>query len=258
MNSNTDTFVVLSKRDWLGGQTKPKHFWRYERSCISLPKQGITPAEQHTVYEAELVGMVLGTWLAKDYLRDHKLTLCLDNQAAIRALMNVKPHPSQHFVDEFERNPAQKGHFPPSFVTPLPVSSSAIRQHQTKDLQEKAKEAWTESTRFARPAVIDWSTTSSPPNPTWSWSQSSPSRKRVSQRNCARAHVPLNGYLKTNWKAPERALPSLQKDSKGDRYPLSPHMPPDEEHLFRSPPSTLLCRYYLKMGLCPNQIIKPI
>ena len=41
------------------------------------------------------------TGLVVKQSRDHKLTLCLDNQAAIRALMNVKPHPSHYSVDEF-------------------------------------------------------------------------------------------------------------------------------------------------------------
>ena len=198
MNSNTDTFVVLSKRDWLGGQTKPRP------QTYPLPRQ---PGSDTRTHERKTPPKpLLCGWIPREAETPPIHRPSLSRQST------VGPRPSKYSRKRGER-----------YLRDQP-----------------------------------WSTTSSLPDPTWSWSQSSPSRKRVSQRNCARAHVPLNGYLKTNWKAPERALPSLQKDSKGDRYPLSPHMPPDEEHLFRSPPSTLLCRYYLKMGLCPNQIIKPI
>ncbi|KAJ3486122.1 hypothetical protein NLI96_g4454 [Meripilus lineatus] len=55
--------------------------------------------EQHTVYEAELTGIILALWMARGEIIEGKLTICLDNQAAIRALRNTKPHPSHYLVD---------------------------------------------------------------------------------------------------------------------------------------------------------------
>ena len=54
----------------------------------------------HTVYEAELVGLLLGLHLLLSLSRPlPSAALCLDNQAAIRALSNQKPHSGHHILD---------------------------------------------------------------------------------------------------------------------------------------------------------------
>lgn len=56
--------------------------------------------EHHTVYEAELVGIALGLKHAQRRGERELCTICLDNQAAIRALSNPYPHPSHYIVDK--------------------------------------------------------------------------------------------------------------------------------------------------------------
>ncbi|EIW77386.1 hypothetical protein CONPUDRAFT_62761, partial [Coniophora puteana RWD-64-598 SS2] len=57
--------------------------------------------EDHTVYEAELVGILLGATLLHAELtrRSGTASLGVDNQAAIRALTNRDTHPGQYLVD---------------------------------------------------------------------------------------------------------------------------------------------------------------
>lgn len=56
---------------------------------------------QHTVYEAELVGLILAITLLQDpnYLED--VTIAIDNQAAIKALNSFQSLPGQYLVDQF-------------------------------------------------------------------------------------------------------------------------------------------------------------
>jgi ribonuclease HI len=53
---------------------------------------------RHTVFEAELVGILLALQLAAKYRNTKTLLIALDNQAAIRALTNNRPQPGQHIL----------------------------------------------------------------------------------------------------------------------------------------------------------------
>jgi ribonuclease HI len=73
----------------------------YVSSCLrkSLSLH-LGSALQHTVYEAELVGILLGLHLLHSLSRQLcNPILCVDNQAAIRALLNQKPHPGHYLLD---------------------------------------------------------------------------------------------------------------------------------------------------------------
>jgi ribonuclease HI len=58
------------------------------------------PEHHHTVYEAEIVGLLLGTHLLSSLSRRlHNPIICIDNQPSIRALANQKPHPAHYLLD---------------------------------------------------------------------------------------------------------------------------------------------------------------
>ena len=68
------------------------------------------PASQHTVYEAEMVGLLLGIHLIKTEPRSR--TSCIlgaDNQAAIQALRSELNKPGQHLAAEILRTAKQLG-----------------------------------------------------------------------------------------------------------------------------------------------------
>jgi ribonuclease HI len=65
-------------------------------------------AEQHTVYEAELVGLLLGIHLIKTERNSSKeCAIGADNQAALKALSSELTKPGQHLAAEFLKISAQ-------------------------------------------------------------------------------------------------------------------------------------------------------
>ncbi|THH16335.1 hypothetical protein EW146_g4286 [Bondarzewia mesenterica] len=59
---------------------------------------------QHTVYEAELVGMILAAHLAfTEPNSGHPTSLSVDNQAALTSASRIKPRSGQHLIKEFIR-----------------------------------------------------------------------------------------------------------------------------------------------------------
>lgn len=57
----------------------------------------------HTVFEAEVVGTLLALDIARSIPRTSVVTIFLDNQAAIRALMRPRAQPGQLYLDAFHR-----------------------------------------------------------------------------------------------------------------------------------------------------------
>lgn len=56
---------------------------------------------EHTVYEAELIGVILGIYILLKYRGDKIFaTIALDNQAVIRALTDQTPKPSHYLLDK--------------------------------------------------------------------------------------------------------------------------------------------------------------
>ncbi|KIJ22827.1 hypothetical protein M422DRAFT_276688 [Sphaerobolus stellatus SS14] len=56
--------------------------------------------DEHTVFEGELVGVLLGLELIGRFPNARTVLIALDNQAAIRALCSNKPQPGQYLLDE--------------------------------------------------------------------------------------------------------------------------------------------------------------
>jgi ribonuclease HI len=59
--------------------------------------------EEHTVFEAELIGLILGLDLIRSVPRLCSATILIDNQAAIRAVARPRPQPGQYLVRLFHR-----------------------------------------------------------------------------------------------------------------------------------------------------------
>ena len=60
--------------------------------------------KQHTVYEGEGVGMILSIKLMTKEWAIRSATLCIDNQATIKATQRIKPHPGHYLTDTFHRD----------------------------------------------------------------------------------------------------------------------------------------------------------
>jgi len=58
----------------------------------------------HTVYEGEVIGLILAIELLKNTQRPQLVSLALDNQAAIRASVTSKPGPGQYLWNAFHTN----------------------------------------------------------------------------------------------------------------------------------------------------------
>ena len=58
------------------------------------------PPEYHTMYEAKLVGILLGVWLAQQALDADSASIKADSQAAIQALCAHKKGPGSYLLDE--------------------------------------------------------------------------------------------------------------------------------------------------------------
>ncbi|KAH7916938.1 hypothetical protein BV22DRAFT_972243, partial [Leucogyrophana mollusca] len=56
-------------------------------------------SDEHTVYEGELVGMILATELIRRERRIETVAMGLDNQAAILAAANPRAGPGQYLVE---------------------------------------------------------------------------------------------------------------------------------------------------------------
>jgi len=61
--------------------------------------------QEHTVFEAELVGILLGTHLAKCHLTAQTpINFSINNQATIKAMQKNKLQPAQYLIDEIHRS----------------------------------------------------------------------------------------------------------------------------------------------------------
>ncbi|KAF5317968.1 hypothetical protein D9619_012015 [Psilocybe cf. subviscida] len=67
-----------------------------ERGTLSYQ---LGDATCHTVYEGEEVGILLALELIRRETRVRQAAICIDNQAAIRASISIKPTPGHHIMD---------------------------------------------------------------------------------------------------------------------------------------------------------------
>ncbi|CAG8577605.1 9895_t:CDS:2, partial [Acaulospora colombiana] len=149
--------------------------------------------KEHTVYEGELVGIILGLHLIKGIKGSRpKATVNLDNQAAIISTLTNKPQPGAYLLDEVNRLATQTqemplkftwipGHsdipgndeaderakeaaqgtssetrqLPPLLRKPLPFSVSALRQDLRARIETKRRVHWAKSPRYYRLNNID-------------------------------------------------------------------------------------------------------
>jgi hypothetical protein len=57
----------------------------------------------HNTYEAEIIGVILGTWMLSKYLETvgRSISLYIDKQAVILAAKNPKATPGQYLMRQF-------------------------------------------------------------------------------------------------------------------------------------------------------------
>ena len=57
----------------------------------------------HTVFEAELVGVVMGTHMTSEHVAELGIAICLENQAAISTTTTEKQTAGQYLINEFQK-----------------------------------------------------------------------------------------------------------------------------------------------------------
>jgi len=78
------------------------YFNRYKQSELAYR---LGPNTQHTVFEGELIAIILGIHLACKFKGRHqKIMLNIDNQATILTMKYSCPQAAQHLIEEIKRN----------------------------------------------------------------------------------------------------------------------------------------------------------
>lgn len=186
--------------------------------------------EEHTVYEAELVGISLALDIAKSIRSSDQVLIMLDNQAAIQATQRQRAVPGQHLVEHIQKQiksllkaqrkkikliwtPGHEGiegneeadkeaakaitdgdlnseHL--TYLQELPISRSAARQARETSLKRRAAERWEGSPRGARMREID---NALPGTSFLKLTNKFPRRNTSILMQLRTGHIPLNHFL---------------------------------------------------------------
>ena len=160
---------------------------------IKQLKAYLGPSAKFNTYEAEIVGAILAAWIIREDQRTtgKRVTIYIDNQAVIMALINPTANPGQHLiryfnliadeigakieirwisshslvkgnekVDKLAKDAAlgrssRRAELPYILKKPLPVSASATKQEFLAKLKRKWTVKWTTSGRSQRMATFD-------------------------------------------------------------------------------------------------------
>jgi hypothetical protein len=100
---NTDVKVFTDGSGMEGKIGASAILYRAGRRKTSI-RYNLGTQSHHTVYKGESVGMILAIKLMSREWAIRSATLCVDNQATIRATQLTKPHPGHHLTDIFHRD----------------------------------------------------------------------------------------------------------------------------------------------------------
>jgi len=227
--------------------------------------------KEHTVYEGELVGILLALQLIKDLRSRAKRNppaIGLDNQAAIRGLNNQRPHAAHYLLDsihdatdtlripnllihwtpghsDFHPNDradelakeAANGRssppasLPPILRKPLPTSITAARQTHLTRIRKRWKRRWKLSPRYAYTSRIDKSL---PSNKYLKLVDNLNRQQSAILTQLRTGHAPLNYHL------------NRIKRSPSPNCPHCPNTPETIQHFLLICPHYARARYYLR------------
>jgi len=106
---------------------------------ISTLRYRLGNATEHTVYEGEIVGMILGLALISKEAQVTEVSMGVDNQAAIRATGGRKPTPSHYLMDRFHQELADTARKHPALRLTIrwTPGHSDIEGNEAVDIQAK-------------------------------------------------------------------------------------------------------------------------
>lgn len=220
--------VIFSDGSGFGGKIGAAAILYEDREKQLWRRKGLGTEKDHTVYEGELVGIILGLDLAYQTNR-RRVTIWLDNQVAIRASAKQESRPGQylikiihHWIRSLEKKgktitlkwvPGHQGNAGNEeadkeakeaakendhgvdhldFLKNLPISKSAAIQEHSRKLKEAVKEEWRASPRFERMKAIDESF----PSPAFARiMEGQPKWNTAALIQLRTGHIPLNKYL---------------------------------------------------------------
>ncbi|GBE89552.1 RNA-directed DNA polymerase from mobile element jockey [Sparassis crispa] len=222
--------------------------YRGDRANPKVLRFYLGKSSEHTVYEAEVVGFILGVKLIHSEFVVYSASCAGDNKASVRATRLRRPAPSHYLLDVLHRDvdllirkhkigksaltvrwvpghkdvegneradleakkaargdPSPLAMLPKSLQSPLPLSSSKLRQSHLECLKSKAATAWKGSERGHAFSRIDPSL----PSPKFEKLVADLPRRHASLLIQLRTgHAPLNVHLHRIKCSPTKLCPA--------------------------------------------------
>jgi ribonuclease HI/endonuclease/exonuclease/phosphatase family metal-dependent hydrolase len=188
-------FKIFTDGSGIGGEIGAAAilYRKGRRTPVRSLKAYLGHSSDHNTYEAEVVGILLATWLIRQYRETigKRVTIYTDNQAIVSAVLNVKKTSGQYLVqavynsinsleseiriawisghsevhgneavDKLAKEAAEgrassRDSLPPMLRKDLPTSLSAFKQEYLGKLFEKWETSWTRSSRKFRMETVN-------------------------------------------------------------------------------------------------------
>ena len=205
----------------------------------------IGPRKEHNMYEAEIIGTIIGIWMISilNLPADAKVSLYTDNSSLVKAVKKDKSTSGQHLVKQLreaannirckltiiwisghsevignekadglakqatERKSSRMSSLPPSIRKGVPSSISAEKENFHKHLLRDWQEHWHDSPRRERFLELEENV----PFQKYQKLQDKLTREQASKIMQIRSrHIPLNTYLHRIGKAGSRKCPKCE------------------------------------------------
>ncbi|PSR85584.1 hypothetical protein PHLCEN_2v5406 [Hermanssonia centrifuga] len=143
--------VYTDGSDVDGGVGAAAVLYKPGRRQVKVLQHHLGPSSRHTVYEAEVVALILGMELVRQENSVRSVSLAVDNQAAVTSSRSAKSAPGHHLLDKYHQLQAKvkKKHRNLKITVRWVPGHMGIKGNEVAD--EKAKEAARGSIEVRRP-----------------------------------------------------------------------------------------------------------